>query len=534
MLTATVGSNSVTCPAVVTVEQPEEPSLSCDSFSATPGNLPRGGGTVTLAWSTTGATQVSINNGVGNVSLDGDTTTSVDEDTLFTLTVTDLNGNTVQCDASVDVVTGGGGGGGGSSSPRCELEISDRRVKAGEEVTITWDNVRTNEMVIEDNRGNIIVDTEDDSSIDEDEGSIVVRPTRDTEYSMTVTRGSRDRVCRVEVEIEDEVTVIETRTQEPQVAGIALASVPYTGFEAGPFLTFIFYALLALWAAIIAYFLVVRERNVFGVSLTGGAQPAATTKQSWEELVDEMHAKVAPTIEPETPVVASTATADEGVISPQADVPSNLPTGESPVFGYAALNEQLTPMAEEELDPMTELENAAHAAQALLSSDALNYFMDTYPDATERITALQALVADAKGTFPTESGWLVLNLERVRELAAPVATAKTVHFTPETRVGASSLAEAMVSGNVTAAYDMIGNRPMFALADAAADLDAVYRTRKGMTASASDLLIEKAAELSDEQIVEMIAALTSALDGAYDNEEAAVKMAIMKAIKVAG
>mgnify|MGYP002620735094 CR=1 FL=1 len=524
VLTATLGNDSVTCPAVVVVEEPEEPNLSCDSFSASPTNLPRGGGEVNLVWTTTGASKVSINNGIGNVDPDGDTTINVTEDTQFTLTIEDLAGNRVQCDASVDVASGGGGG--GSSSPRCELEISDRRVKTGQPVTITWDNTRVNEMAIEDNRGNVIVDTEKDSSIDEDEGSIVVRPTRDTEYSMTVTRGSRERVCRVEVEIEDEVTVIESRTQEPLVAGIALTSVPYTGFEAGPFLTFIFYALLALWAAIVAYFLVVRERTVLGISLVGSTKSAAPV-QAWEDMVDEMHAKV----DTETDVVFAADTTPSPVISPQLDVPSNLPTGEAPVFGYEALNEQLAPIAEEELNPMTELENAAHAEQALLSSDALNYFMENHADATDRIKALQTVIAAAKAAYPTDGGWLVLNLDRVRQLETSTVQKSETHFTPNTRVGASSLAEAIVSGNVAAAYEMIGHRPMFALADAASDLDAIYRTRKGMEATASDLLLEQSAQLSDGQIEAMISALASALDGAYDNEEAAVKMAVMKAIK---
>ena len=83
-----------------------------------------------------------------------------------------------------------------------------------------------------------------------------------------------------------------------------------------------------------------------------------------------------------------------------------------------------------------------------------------------------------------------------------------------------------------AAYEMIGHRPMFALADAAADLDAIYRARKTGAEVGSDLLKSETANLSDEQIMQMIQALTSALDGVYTDEASAVKMAIMKAVKV--
>ena len=82
--------------------------------------------------------------------------------------------------------------------------------------------------------------------------------------------------------------------------------------------------------------------------------------------------------------------------------------------------------------------------------------------------------------------------------------------------GSGSLAEAIVTGNVIAAYEMIGHRPMFALADAASDLDSVYRARKGAKVGViSDLLKSESEKLSDDQIMTMIQALTGALDGVY-------------------
>jgi hypothetical protein len=74
---------------------------------------------------------------------------------------------------------------------------------------------------------------------------------------------------------------------------------------------------------------------------------------------------------------------------------------------------------------------------------------------------------------------------------------------------------------------------MFALADAAADLDAVYRNRKGESVTVSNMLSKETENLSEAQITEMITALTGALDGTYTDEASAVKMAIMKAVKVA-
>jgi hypothetical protein len=78
---------------------------------------------------------------------------------------------------------------------------------------------------------------------------------------------------------------------------------------------------------------------------------------------------------------------------------------------------------------------------------------------------------------------------------------------------------------------MIGHRPMFALADAAADMDSVLRARRGGKEVISDMLVASTKSLSEEQIMQIIAALTGALDGTYTDEASAVKMAIMKAVK---
>jgi hypothetical protein len=55
--------------------------------------------------------------------------------------------------------------------------------------------------------------------------------------------------------------------------------------------------------------------------------------------------------------------------------------------------------------------------------------------------------------------------------------------------------------------------------------------RKGESVSISELLKVETAKLSDDQIKNMITALTGALDGTYTDEASAVKMAIMKAVK---
>ena len=178
---------------------------------------------------------------------------------------------------------------------------------------------------------------------------------------------------------------------------------------------------------------------------------------------------------------------------------------------------------------MTELENYAHAHKILMSSDAMRFFMNATKE-SERTEKLDAVIKEAKASFPSEDGWVALNLARIESLTADIMAETTVNE-QTVPITAGSLAEVIVSGNIVAAYQMIAHRPMVALADAAADLDAVYRARKGEKVSVSDMLIKSTEGLTNAQLENAIVALTQAVDGTYPSEEEAVKMAILKAVK---
>jgi uncharacterized repeat protein (TIGR01451 family) len=587
------GTNDRTANCEVPVTVTEDSVPRCELFEATPSNLPLGGGEVTLNWEVTDATSVTISPTIGIVSLFGSTTDVVTESTTYTLTAVDGNGDetsctapvtvpdpipftcannvefgaspnsvrrgadvaltwnvtnadsvsiseinatsfsgsetvnptndttyvltatldneTIECPASVNVSTGGGGG--GSSSPRCELDISAERINLGDEITLTWDTSRARDITISDDLGNVIVSTKDVLAGEKEdllEGTITLEPTRNTEYTLVAERGSRDRTCRVEVELEEEVVIIETRDQEPLVAGISLSAVPYTGFEAGPALTIIFYTLLMAWAGFIAYLVVARKATPVTETAT------ETTMQRAELMRPD--------------AFVSSVTAPE---APPATVPTNLPSYE-PTVGYENVKVDEAGVAA--------IEDRAHSQKALLSSDAIRHFVSTTKGAVERNQALDQVISEAKKAYPLEDGWIVINESRMQNLCEVCkinrqnqtfeeAISPVAQPMPE---GSSSLAEAIVTGNLMAAYEMIGKRPMFSLADAAADLDAVYRKRQGEDKAVSDLLETATAELSNEQIKDMITALTSALDGTYTDEASAVKMAIMKAVKVTG
>lgn len=502
MMVANQSGDKVSCTAKVIVQPPVDEPITCAdnvSFSANPDSFRRGQST-TLTWNTTGITSLSFNQGITATGLSGSVTVSPTSDTTYILTATDGK-DTIACPVPVNVTTSGGGG--GTILPRCELTASKTTITAGERVTLEYSERNANRVTLEDDKGNTLFDTEDD---DDFNGEIVVRPTEDTEYTYTVYRGSRDRECTVDIDVRSSVVVVEQRDQQPLVAGISLSQVPYTGFEAGPFLTFVFYTLLLGWAMYLAYILVIKRDTIGGVTLATAAAAPTTEVDAHAQLFTSTYTK---------PVFHT------------ASVPNNLPT--TPVASVAPVAEPTTTMVGMDQAAVAEIENRAHAAHVLMSSDALRYFMTT-TEGQDRIARLDEVIATATAQYPTEDGWVVLNADRMHA-TCETCLVGAVGSTSEVAVGAGSLAEAIVTGNIVAAYQMIGHRPMIALADAAADLDAAYRAKQGESVTISDLLMAETATISEVNLHAAINALTGALDGTYDTEEEAVKMAIMKAVK---
>jgi len=477
------------------------------SFTASDTSIDRGQSSE-LTWSVTDADTVAVSR-INATGLTGTETVSPTSDTRYVLTATKSGFEPIDCPLTVNVSTGGGGG--GSSTPRCELDISDTKINRGDEITLTWSSSRARELILSDDRGNVLVTTEDKLNDEKDDlfdGEITLKPTRNTEYTLRIERGSQDRECTVDVEMDDEIVVLQTRDQAPLVAGISLTEVPYTGFEAGTFMTFLFYALLVAWALYITYVLVIPKTMLATAPALVTPKDAATYMATAEKIRPDVFSPM-----------SAMQTATSTPTAPTAAAPANLPVAAMPATVEVEQDTVQTDVA-------TDLENQAHLQQALLSSGAVQSLMVMTTEAN-RSETLKQIIADAKGAYPLEDGWVVINQTRLTELtsapALPTATAVT---------GNSSLAEAIVTGNIVAAYDMIGDRPMLSLADAAADLDTLYRNRKGASESVSDLLTSSTSGMTDQQIADMIAALTGALDGTYTDEASAVKMAIMKAVKI--
>lgn len=506
-VTSTTGhQNSCSTSVETTTSDPNPSDFTCDdiTFSANDTSLPKGGGDVTFSWNAANADTVSID-ALNTTAKTGTKTIDISRTTTYTLNAT-KDSDSISCPVKVSVDTGGGGG---TLKPLCWLKVDDDELSKGESTTLQWTTANTKEVEIVDNHDDTLLDSRNK---DDHKGTMTIKPTKDTTYTLTATYYSRSVECDVSVDVDgksDGVTVFETRNQQPTVAGIALTNVPYTGFEAGPVLTTIFYTMLALWGLFVAYVLVVRSKHFAGISLPSSHGHAAVPDVTTDEAVDsagisEAEAYVAQTV--------------------HAPAPSNLPTGATPTVGYANRAETT------DTDEMSELENQAHEELALFSSDAMRYFMEKVN--ANRSQELSALITKAKTIFPSENGWVVINQERIEQLLGADKSATAAVAADVSPTTAGSLAEAMAMGNVVAAYQMIAHRPMIALADAAAELDTVLRQREANTdTTVSTLLADATRDVDDEQLRTAISALTSALDGVYTDEAEAVKMAILKAVK---
>ena len=102
-LTATNASGTVTASTVVTVAAATPPTIT--SFMATLATLPLGGGTVTLTWASAGATTLTIDNGVGDVSGLTGKSVAVAANTTFMLTAANPAGS-VTSTSTVAVASG--------------------------------------------------------------------------------------------------------------------------------------------------------------------------------------------------------------------------------------------------------------------------------------------------------------------------------------------------------------------------------------------------------------------------------------------
>ncbi len=153
------GTGQDTTSATVRVCEPPSASLTASPPAVAPGE------TSTLVWSTSNATDVSIDHGIGHVGLSGTIAVNPSETTTYTLTATGPCG-TASRSATVMV----------HRAPRVDIVANPQTVVQGQPSTLTWTSADA--LAVEIDRGIGAVPAS---------GSLAVSPHTTTTYTITAT-----------------------------------------------------------------------------------------------------------------------------------------------------------------------------------------------------------------------------------------------------------------------------------------------------------------------------------------------------------
>jgi len=183
-VTATGAGGTVTSSVTVTVNAPPSAVPVIDSFSATPTTITAGDSTV-LSWTTTGADNVSIDNGVGAVAVDGTITVTPVVTTTYTVTAIGAGGTVI---SSVIVTV---------NAPPPAAPVIDSfsaapiMITVGESTVLSWTTTGADNVSIDNGVGAAAVD-----------GTVTVIPAVTTTYTITATGpgGSTSSVVTVTVD----------------------------------------------------------------------------------------------------------------------------------------------------------------------------------------------------------------------------------------------------------------------------------------------------------------------------------------------
>lgn len=282
----------------------------------------------------------------------------------------------------------------------CNMSINPGTVRRNNDATLTWSSTNAVSATIDQGI--------DDVSVD---GSTTVTPSAKTTYTGTFTDADGETVlCSATVSIktgggtplkprdnddDDEEEEEEEEDEEPTfvlgktVNSITLNQVPYTGFEAGPLMTALFWIGLFAVSALIAHVLTNKDipgrlRGLFVAPNTPSTRPHAT-------------------------VLASPT--------------RKQPTTATPVLTRADMSSTQQASAPA---PATTIEEQAHAHSILLSPEAVRHIERAQREVTDVNAFLNALFASTIDTYPREDGWILLSDERAQLMIerTPKAAAK--------------------------------------------------------------------------------------------------------------
>ncbi len=557
-LTATGPGGSVTCQQTIVVTPPATPSC---TLSANPSSVSAGDASA-LSWTTTNAVSASIDHGVGTVTpvIAGSTAVSISNTITYTMTVTSAFGATNTCQTTITVV---------GPAPACTISVSPSSINTGQSVVVSWTSSNVTSGFITGGVG---------STSPVSGGSITMFPPSSTTYVGTFTGPNGTVSCERSVTVaptgctgncgggfnQPTVTLSGQPTNQP-LAFVSLAQIPYTGFDAGPALTILFWLAIGLLSALIAYFVAGKGGIRYLVSYAGGlsTQRPHTPAEVHEHQREAVYGAPYPT--PDLLAMHQSASI-AAPIKTAAPVPTYkteaLPPVEHLLADVAPVTSRAPAPAVDGIPNISDvIESRAHAAGVLMSPEAVSLAAAVSSDRAESLRVFGNILNEAVRTVPRENGWVMLTTDRFTELAGkekgvnavppsaaafsapePVKVAADVatRNSPVDTAAAAAFAGAIVAGNRDTAFSVMRSfehdamSPTALMTSTATVLDALYRARRDNRSAPDTTLADAASHLSDEQLAHLVNIFTHSLDTVYSSPFTGVKLALAQAFEVVG
>lgn len=244
-LTATGNGGTVHCVTTVTVVHTQNTPSCTLSVSQ---NTINEGQSVTLYWSGSNVTSMTIDQGVGQVNpTSGSQVVYPGSSRTYTATAYGPGG-TVTCAASVSVNPYYY-----SNGPTCNMTLSQYTIREGEQVSLRWDSSNTNSVSINNGIGNV-----------GQNGVRIVAPRAGTYTYQGVFYGTNGQsiTCLATLRVDPEfisygqpnvsLTQLPTPPEQP-LTSLYLSDLPYTGLDLGPVGTMLYWLALIIWSIALAY-----------------------------------------------------------------------------------------------------------------------------------------------------------------------------------------------------------------------------------------------------------------------------------------
>jgi len=397
-------------PICVAITKHEEQVDPWCSVNLTPTSIVRGA-TSTLSWNSRDMVSATFDQGIGSVATTGSRSVSPVVTTRYTGTFTDRVGGAHTCAATLTVTD--------ATGPSCTMSVSPTSVVGSGEVTLTWASTNATSASIDQGIGSVALSGSRTLTVSSSvtyTGTFTAGDGRTTMCTASVTRTTGGGSCLNCDSTKKKKTPPKEDTPSPSIilsqtiknvgGYITLDQVPYTGFEAGPFATFLFWLSVLGASAFIAHLITVlrpMQRLYALVTSVGKDYPMdGEARQEGRDLA------ALPSVVP-----AAVERGDERGGSLSLHARDQAQEGSGSVSHTD--------------DGMGVVEEAAHRENILLSPEATRRIMAAVTNSTVPTGEfLATLFARVKETYDREDGWILLSHERVQAMLARVSTTNVV------------------------------------------------------------------------------------------------------------